>query len=87
MPMGHVPRTLVVHVSGELTRSCTPGEHVIISGIFLPIPFQGFQAIKAGLTTEVYLQAMTIEKKKKAFGDIIVTDEMNRQIDDAVQSM
>lgn len=34
--MGHIPRSMVVHCSGDTTRLCGPGDMVTISGIFLP---------------------------------------------------
>jgi DNA replication licensing factor MCM7 len=43
VPQGSVPRTLTVHVKGELTRTVKPGEMVTISGIYLPVPFTGYK--------------------------------------------
>lgn len=37
--MGHIPRTMVVHCSGDTTRLCGPGDMVTISGIFLPTKY------------------------------------------------
>lgn len=87
MPHGHVPRAMTVHVMGELTRHCSPGEYVIISGVYLPIPFQGFQAIKAGLVTEVYLEAMTIDKVKKSFDNMVITETLEKRIETETSSM
>jgi DNA replication licensing factor MCM7 len=35
VPIGHVPRTMTVHVTGELTRLCAPGDTVTIHGVSL----------------------------------------------------
>jgi DNA replicative helicase MCM subunit Mcm2 (Cdc46/Mcm family) len=40
VPMGHIPRSMVVHCRGETTRLCTPGDIVTIAGIFLPVRYQ-----------------------------------------------
>ena len=54
---------------GDLTRICSAGDIVTITGIFLPTPYSGWQAIKAGLIADTYLQAMAIEKKKKSYSN------------------
>ena len=65
VPVGHVPRQLTVHLHGELTRSCAAGDVVTVSGIFLPVPYSGFRGMKAGLITDTYLEAQSVEKHKK----------------------
>ena len=57
VPVGHVPRMMTVHMYGEMTRTCTAGDLVTITGIFLPIPYTGFKAIRAGLIADTYLDA------------------------------
>ena len=37
VPVGHIPRTLSIHVRGELTRLVTPGDMVTVHGIYLPV--------------------------------------------------
>jgi len=86
VPTGHVPRMMTVHLSGELTRSCSAGDTITISGVFLPMPHQGFKALKAGLVTDTYLEAMAIEHHKKSFTDFTADDEMQRQVDEAIAS-
>lgn len=44
VPVGHIPRSLSIHVNGALVRSMTPGDIVDVSGIFLPSPYTGFKA-------------------------------------------
>ena len=60
-----------VHLYGELTRSCSAGDVVTVSGIFLPVPYAGFKAIRAGLITDTYLEAQSVEKHKKSYVDFI----------------
>ena len=47
---------MTVHLLGELTRSLKPGNAVSVAGIFLPQPYTGFKAMRAGLLTSTYLQ-------------------------------
>ena len=46
--MGHIPRSMTVHLSESQTRSANPGQTVIISGIIMPVPYSGYQAMRAG---------------------------------------
>ncbi len=59
-----------------------PGDVVDIGGIFLPIPYTGFQAIRAGLLTDTYLEAHHIHQLKKQYHDMETTPEMERTIDE-----
>lgn len=52
---------------GELTRCCAAGDIVLITGIFLPTPFTGWQALKAGLIADTFIQSTRIEKTKKSY--------------------
>ncbi|KAJ6873344.1 hypothetical protein NC651_032274 [Populus alba x Populus x berolinensis] len=58
VPKGHIPRSMTVHFRGELTRKVAPGDVVELSGIFLPIPYTGFRAMRAGLVADTFLEAM-----------------------------
>ena len=67
VPKGHIPRTMTVHFRGELTRKVAPGDVVELSGIFLPIPYTGFRAMRAGLVADTYLEAMSVSHFKKKY--------------------
>lgn len=45
-----------MHLRGEVCRSLKPGDVVIMTGVFLPEPVQGFRAMRAGLLTTTYIQ-------------------------------
>ncbi|KAG9433572.1 DNA replication licensing factor Mcm7 [Apis mellifera carnica] len=61
VPVGHIPRALTIYCRGETTRKCLPGDHVLITGIFLPIIKSGFNArVGAALLNETYLDAHRI---------------------------
>ncbi|KAG5520075.1 hypothetical protein PMAC_001151 [Pneumocystis sp. 'macacae'] len=79
--VGHIPRTLVIHLYGSITRSMNPGDILDVSGIFLPIPFVGFKAIRAGLLTDTYLECQYVNKLKKQYDVIGSTPEMIKQIE------
>lgn len=60
MPVGHIPRTLTIFCKGEVTRQATPGDHVAITGVFLPLMRTGFKQLIGGLLSETYLEAHVI---------------------------
>ncbi|KAG6862077.1 hypothetical protein C0995_007207 [Termitomyces sp. Mi166 len=82
VPVGHIPRSMTVHVHGPLTRQMNPGDVVHLGGIFLPIPYTGFQAIRAGLLTDTYLEAHHIYQLKKQYDEMEMTPEIERLIAD-----
>lgn len=43
VPVGHLPRSISVAVHGENTRLAQPGDHVSITGVFLPLLRAGFR--------------------------------------------
>lgn len=67
VPIGNIPRSMTVVVKGELTRQALPGDHVAISGIFLPLSKTGWQGL--GLLAETYLDAHRIVQLNKTEDD------------------
>nr|UWK20601.1 DNA replication licensing factor [Trichoderma rodmanii] len=86
VPIGQIPRSLTVHCFGSLVRKINPGDVVDISGIFLPTPYTGFKAMRAGLLTDTYLEAHHIHQHKKAYSEMIVDAQLVRRIDRYRQS-
>ncbi|KAI6127751.1 MCM2/3/5 family-domain-containing protein [Pisolithus croceorrhizus] len=82
VPVGHIPRSMTIHVHGSLTRLMNPGDVVHLGGIFLPIPYTGFQAIRAGLLTDTYLETHHIHQLKKQYSDMEMTPQIQHQIAD-----
>ncbi|KAI3405248.2 mcm7 [Candida oxycetoniae] len=80
VPVGHIPRQLSVHVNGDLVRSMNPGDTVDVSGIFMPRPYTGFRALKAGLLTETYLEAQYVKQHKKQYELMELNDETESRI-------
>jgi DNA replication licensing factor MCM7 len=86
VPVGHIPRQLTVHCHGALTRQINPGDVVDIAGIFLPTPYTGFKAIKAGLLTDTYLEAQYVNQHKKAYDDMVLAPTTIRRMTELEQS-
>ncbi|KAL0938700.1 DNA replication licensing factor MCM7 [Colletotrichum truncatum] len=86
VPIGQIPRTLTVLCYGTSVRKVNPGDVVDISGIFLPTPYTGFKAMKAGLLTDTYVEAHHIVQHKKAYSEMIVDPKLARRIDQYRQS-
>lgn len=74
VPVGHIPRSLTIHVNGDLVRSMNPGDIVDVSGIFMPSPYTGFRALKAGLLTETYLEAQHVRQHKKQYEGLALNE-------------
>ena len=42
---------------GEVTRLASPGDHVMVTGIYLPMMRGGFKQVTQGLLSETFLDA------------------------------
>ncbi|KAH9888275.1 DNA replication licensing factor mcm7 [Xylariomycetidae sp. FL2044] len=86
VPIGQIPRTLTVTCYGSAVRQINPGDVVDVSGIFLPTPYTGFKAMRAGLLTDTYVEAHHIVQHKKAYDEMIIDDKLLRRISTFSQS-
>lgn len=86
VPIGQIPRSLTISAYGSAVRKINPGDVVDISGIFLPTPYTGFRAMRAGLLTDTYLEAHYIHQHKKAYEDMKIDPVLSRRIDTYRQS-
>jgi hypothetical protein len=43
--------------------------------VFLPTPYTGFKAIRAGLLADTFLEAHALEQMKKRYIDFVLTEE------------
>ncbi|KAJ2903821.1 MCM2/3/5 family-domain-containing protein [Zalerion maritima] len=86
VPIGQIPRTLTVHCYGSQVRLISPGDVVDIAGVFLPTPYTGFKAIKAGLLTDTYLEAHNILQHKKAYENMTIDRALSRRIEEYHQT-
>lgn len=86
VPIGHIPRSLTIHIMGELTRRCFPGDIITVHGIFLPTTNHGFKAIKSGLVADTYLLAMSIIQFKEKYSDYTPPQEIEYKIRDFIEN-
>ncbi|KAF8636514.1 hypothetical protein AX17_003328 [Amanita inopinata Kibby_2008] len=63
------------------TGRSSPGDVVHLAGIFLPVPYTGFQAIRAGLLTDTYLELHHVHQLKKQYSEMELTPETRNIID------
>ncbi|GAA6055754.1 hypothetical protein JCM3770_006142 [Rhodotorula araucariae] len=82
VPVGHIPRTMVIHLYGNQTRSVSPGDVINVGGIFLPIPYEGLKALRMGLLTDSYLEAHHVQQLKKQYESMQLTPEITREIEE-----
>ncbi|KAI9257230.1 MCM2/3/5 family-domain-containing protein [Phascolomyces articulosus] len=80
VPVGHIPRTMTVHMYGAMCRQLSPGDVCHTSGIFLPMPYTGFQALRAGLLTDTYMEVQHVYRLKKQYDQIELTTEDAQKI-------
>lgn len=59
--------TIIFSLSFFMILQVAPGDVVELSGIFLPIPYTGFRAMRAGLIADTYLEAMSVTHFKKKY--------------------
>uniref|UniRef100_A0A8C8BUU7 DNA replication licensing factor MCM7 n=1 Tax=Otus sunia TaxID=257818 RepID=A0A8C8BUU7_9STRI len=78
VPVGHLPRSISVAVHGENTRLAQPGDHVSVTGVFLPLLKTGFQMAQ-GLLSETYLEAHCIVKMNKSEEDESGAGELSEE--------
>ena len=81
VPVGNIPRSLNLRLYGELCRSVKPGDEVTLSGIFLPTPYVGYRAIRAGLTADVYIEVTHLTPAKQSYTEVDLTPELIEEIE------
>jgi DNA replication licensing factor MCM7 len=86
VPVGHIPRSLTIHLNGNITRNINPGDIVDVAGIFLPTPYTGFRGMRAGLLTDTYLEGHHIRQHKKHYASVDTTPETMAMIQDLQDS-
>ena len=86
VPVGHIPRQLTIHCHGALTRQVNPGDVCDIGGIFMPTPYTGFKAIRAGLLTDTYLEAQYVHQHKKAYDNMVLAPTTIQRMTELEQS-
>lgn len=75
VPQGATPRSIHIQLKGEVTRTVKPGDSVTITGIYMAEPYTGFRAMKAGLLTATYMEAMHIQHNKQSYADLQLSSD------------
>ncbi|KAI8997384.1 MCM2/3/5 family-domain-containing protein [Pilobolus umbonatus] len=81
VPVGHIPRTMSLHMYGAACRQLTPGDVAEVSGIFLAMPYTGFRAIRAGLLTDTYMNVQYVHRLKKQYDEIELSEEDKKALE------
>jgi DNA replication licensing factor MCM7 len=76
VPVGNIPRALTIYAKGENTRVCRPGDHVMITGIFLPVLKTGFNSMASGLLSDTFVEAHSISKLNKQEDEEALADQL-----------
>jgi len=63
VPEGGIPRQITVHCRGEVCRNASPGDHVVVQGVSLPLMGSGFNR---GLLSDTVFEAHKIYKMNKS---------------------
>lgn len=85
VPIGSIPRTINVKLHGEMTRTCTAGDVVSIAGIFLPMPYTGYKALKAGYLADTFLEATQVTQLRKSYAEEFVAEEVKEELEEVRQ--
>lgn len=66
VPVGNIPRSMTLVTRGEVTRQAAPGDHVMVTGVYLPMAKTGgFRQMTQGLLSETFMEAHRIVRVKK----------------------
>ncbi|CAB4035280.1 DNA replication licensing factor mcm7, partial [Paramuricea clavata] len=77
VPVGNIPRSMTIIARGELARLAVPGDHVAITGIFLPMMRTGFMRMTQGLMSDTFLEAHRIVKMNKTEDEEITEEQLS----------
>ena len=73
---------MTIHLYGSLARTVSPGDVVDVSGIFLPTPYTGIRALRAGLLQDTYLEAQHVKQMKKGYNEMEMTDKIREDLEE-----
>ena len=74
VPTGHVPRSIKISCFGSTTRKCTPGDMIIVTGVYLPRMLDDAR-LKNKMIHDTYIEAFKIEKEKKNYQETKINPE------------
>ena len=77
-----MPRQLRVIARGPVTRQCSPGDVVIVTGIYMPSPKMGFGERGNRLKHDTHIEAYKIVKDKQNYKEYMLSDEMIERVNE-----
>ncbi|KAL0478984.1 DNA replication licensing factor MCM7 [Acrasis kona] len=80
VPVGNIPRTMRVTIRGELTRRCSPGDAIYLTGAYLPEQLPNNRNARIGPVALTYMEAMHIERHKQRYEDLADSDQLIERI-------
>jgi len=88
VPVGGVPRSLKVVLSGDLTRMVLPGDALTLTGVFQPSSLPWFQSRSgSGTMQDMFLDAHCIKKHKSGYKESETEDmALDERFDEACRS-
>ena len=79
VPVGNIPRAVTIYAKGENTRLCKPGDHVAVTGIFLPVLKTGFRGMQQGLLSDTFIEAHSITRLNKTEDEEMLADQLTEE--------
>ena len=79
VPVGNIPRALTIYAKGENTRLCRPGDHVMVTGVFLPVLKTGFNQLSSGLLSDTFVEAHSIVKLNKTEDEEMLAEQLTEE--------
>ncbi|KOB75081.1 Minichromosome maintenance complex component 7, partial [Operophtera brumata] len=90
VPVGHIPRQLSIYCRGEMTRRAQPGDHVAVTGVFLPLMNSGFRQMIQGLLSDTYLEANSVtclnQSDESELTEALTEEELSELADEDLYS-
>merc|ERR1719215_1929941 len=69
VPVGGVPRSINVVLTGDLTRTVLPGDAITVTGVYTPYQLPWFLARANGTMQEMFIDAHSITKHKSGYNE------------------
>ena len=79
VPVGHIPRCITASAYGEMTRQCSPGDHISISGVYLPLEKSAYRARTGGLSADSYIEVHYLTQMNKTEDAELNVEPMSSQ--------
>uniref|UniRef100_A0A915DSI2 DNA replication licensing factor MCM7 n=1 Tax=Ditylenchus dipsaci TaxID=166011 RepID=A0A915DSI2_9BILA len=80
VPVGSIPRSMTISLTGENTRKAMPGDTVVVSGVLIPALRSGFKQVTGGLVTEIFLDAHHVENSRDENEDLLNAELTEEEI-------